>query len=105
MSEEFFWWSRGESFSPAGSVRVGSDVPPGTSFTTDPFDSPLQLTQNKKKPYLQYDFFSFFVKATKKIFLLVCNKVSNSNEKSRREPCISSMRSIVYCQVRKSYYF
>ena len=28
MHDFSFWWSRGESLSPAGSVRVGSDVPP-----------------------------------------------------------------------------
>lgn len=42
----FFWWIRGESVSPAGSVRVGSDCP-RQSFTPDPFDSLHSYTKSK----------------------------------------------------------
>ena len=42
-----FWWRRGESFSPAGSVRVGSDCH-RQSFTTNTFDS-LQI-KSKRHP-------------------------------------------------------
>ena len=55
-----FWWSRGESFSPAGSVRVGSDVPPARhSLPTRSI--PLFVPRNKKKPNpFGLDFFLFW---------------------------------------------
>ncbi len=50
VRENLTWWTRGELLSPAGSVRVGSDIH-RMSFTTDPFNSLLLSDrQNLEKP-------------------------------------------------------
>ena len=46
-----FWWRRGESLSPAGSVRLGSDRPPdGHSLPTRSIPSQIKNTDRQRRP-------------------------------------------------------